>query len=156
MRSLTRAAALLYPPAFSFLLYRVLARWAFVPTDTALARLGQDIVITLSATLDGVGPLRTTDPATVLTRARALPSPLPVANAQAAAKALGARSVVTGTLVAEGDRVRASVTLHRVEGDSTLARASVVASPKDVAALTDSLTWQLLRQVWQRGSAPSA
>jgi TolB-like protein len=124
-------------------------------SDTSLARLGQDIVVTLSANLDGVGSLRTVDAATLLMRARRLPSPLPLGDARAAARDLGARSVVTGTLINQGDRVLASVALHRVGSDSAIAKATALAAPHDIAALTDSLTWGILRQVWQRGTPPS-
>ena len=124
-------------------------------SDTSLARLGQDLVVTLSTNLDGVGSLHTVDAATLLMRARKLPSPLPLAEARTAARDLGARSVLTGTLINEGDRVRASVTLHQVGSDSAIARASALAGPHDIAALTDSLTWSVLQQIWRRGAPPS-
>jgi TolB-like protein len=124
-------------------------------SDTSLARLGQDLVVTLSTNLDGVGSLHTVDAATLLMRARKLPSPLPLGEARAAARDLGARSVLTGTLIHEGDRVRASVTLHPVGSDSAIARATALAAPHVIAALTDSLTWSVLQQIWRRGTPPS-
>ncbi|PYP80379.1 MAG: hypothetical protein DMD35_04540, partial [Gemmatimonadetes bacterium] len=124
-------------------------------SDSSLTRLGQDLVVTLSTNLDGVGSLHTVDAATLLMRARKLPSPLPLADARTAARELGARSVLTGTLLRQGDRVRASVTLHPVGSDSAIASASALAAPGDVATITDSLTWGILQQVWRRGAAPS-
>ena len=124
-------------------------------SDSSLARLGQDLVVTLSANLDGVGSLHTVDAATLLMRARKLPSPLPIADARTAARELGASSVLTGTLLRQGDRVRASVTLHPVGSDSAIASASAVAAAGDIATITDSLTWRILQQVWRRGKAPS-
>jgi TolB-like protein len=124
-------------------------------SDTSLARLGQDLVVTLSANLDGVGSLHTVDAVTLLMRARKAPSPLPLADARRLARDLGARSVLTGTLLRAGDRVRAAVTLHGVGGDSMIASATALASPSDIAAITDSLTWGILQQVWRRGTAPS-
>lgn len=124
-------------------------------SDTSLSRLGQDLVVTLSANLDGVGSLTSVDAITLLMRARTLPSPLPLREAQSLARELGARSVLTGTLLRTGERVRASVTLHRVWSEATLARAEATAAPDDIAALTDSLTWAVLRQVWQEGTPPS-
>jgi hypothetical protein len=124
-------------------------------SDSSLARLGQDLVVTLSANFDGVGNLRTVDAITLLMRARRLPQPIPLAEARTLAGELGARSVLTGTLISEGDLVRASVALQMVSGDSTLAKATALALPRDIAALTDSLTWEVLRQVWRRGAAPS-
>lgn len=123
-------------------------------SDTSLSRLGQDLVVTLSANLDGVGSLTSVDAITLLMRARTLPSPLPLREAQSLARELGARSVLTGTLLRTGERVRASVTLHRVWSEATLARAEATAAPDDIAALTDSLTWAVLRQVWQEGTPP--
>lgn len=124
-------------------------------SDSSLARLGQDLVVTLSTNLDGVGSLHTVDAATLLMRARKAPSPLPLADARAMARDLGARSVLTGTLINQGDRVRASVTLHQIGSDSAIAKATALAAPHDIGALTDSLTWAVLRQVWQRGTPPS-
>ena len=124
-------------------------------SDSSLTRLGQDLVVTLSANLDGVGSLQTVDAATLLMRARKLPSPLPLADARLAARELGARSVLTGTLINQGSRVQASVTLHRVGSDSVIAKATALAAPSDIAAITDSLTWSVLQQVWRRGTPPS-
>jgi TolB-like protein len=124
-------------------------------SDSSLSRLGQDLVVTLSANLDGVGSLHTVDAVTLLMRARKAPSPMPLTDARSLAKDLGARSVLTGTLINEGDRVRASVTLSRVGSDSAIARASALAASRDIAALTDSLTWRLLQAVWRHGTPPS-
>ena len=124
-------------------------------SDTSLARLGTDLVVTLSTNFDGVGNLRTVDAVTLLMRARKLSSPLPLAEAQALAAELGAKSVLTGTLISEGNLVRATVVLNRVGADSALAKATALAAPRDLGALTDSLTWSVLRQVWRRGAAPS-
>jgi tetratricopeptide (TPR) repeat protein/TolB-like protein len=123
-------------------------------SDTSLTRLGQDLVVTLSTNLNGVGHLRTVDAATLLMRTRTLPAPLPITQAQSLARDLGARSVLTGTLITMGDSVQATVELRRVGGDTTLASASARAMPREIAALTDSLTWRVLRQIW-RGSPPS-
>jgi hypothetical protein len=124
-------------------------------SDTALARIGQDLAVTLSANFDGVGSIRSIDAATLLMKARRLPSPLPIADARKLAIELGAGSVMTGTLIHEGGRIRASVVLHQTASDSVLAKATALAAPSDIATLTDSLTWSVLRQVWRRGTAPS-
>ncbi len=124
-------------------------------SDSSLARLGQDLVVTLSTNLDGVGSLHTVDAVTLLMRARKAPSPMPLGDARALAKSLGARSVLTGTLINEGDRVRASVMLTRVGSDTVVAKATALAMPRDIAALTDSLTWGVLQAVWRHGTPPS-
>lgn len=124
-------------------------------SDTSLTRLGQDLVVTLSTTLDGVGELRTVDAATLLLNTRNAPSPLPLAQAREIAGRLGAGSVLTGTLIGEGGQVRASVALYRIDSDTALIKASALAPAGDIVSLTDSLTWQVLRQVWRRGTPPS-
>jgi TolB-like protein len=124
-------------------------------SDSSLSRLGQDLVVTLSTNLDGVGSLHTVDAVTLLMRARKASVPLGLADARKLASDLGARSVLTGTLINEGDRVRASVTLHAVGSDSAIAAATALAAPRDIAAITDSLTWGILQQVWRRGTPPS-
>ncbi len=59
-------------------------------SDTSLARLGHDLVVTLSTTLDGVGDLHTVDASTLLLNTRDAPSPLPLAQAREIATRLGA------------------------------------------------------------------
>ncbi len=124
-------------------------------SDSSLARLGQDLVVTLSTTLDGVGELHTVDAPTLLLNTRNAPSPLPLDRARAIATRLGAGSVLTGTLIHESGQVRAAVALYRVGDDTAIARASTLAPAEDISALTDSLTWQVLRQVWRGGAPPS-
>ncbi len=124
-------------------------------SDTSLARLGQDLAVTLSTNLDGVGSLRTVDAVTLLMRARKLPAPTPLADAQGLASELGALSVLSGTLIHEGSNVRATVTLTPVSGSEVLARATAIAPPGQIDLLTDSLTWAVLQQVWRKGTPPS-
>src|SRR2546430_7666626 len=71
------------------------------------------------------------------------------------ARRLGARSVVHGSLMRLQSKVRLDVGLFETDGLRPIARASVTASPEDLAALTDSATWAVLRQTWQKGEAPS-
>jgi TolB-like protein len=120
--------------------------------DSALARLGRDLVVTLSANLDGVGALRAVDATTVIMR---VPQALPLDQARALARELGARSVLHGSLVHDGPLVRAEVVLAPVDGGDPLVRLSARAAADSVRALTDSLTKGVLSQIWRRGSAPS-
>jgi len=127
----------------------------FVPAspDTALARLGRDLVITVSTNLDGVGALRATDPFATLSRGAA-----GTMSAEAAAsfvRHVGAGSFVMGSLLREADRVRVDFSLHTASGSQTLARGSVSAPLDSVSALSDSLTWSLLRQIWRRDQPPT-
>jgi len=65
----------------------------------------------------------------------------------------GAGSVLTGTLARQGDKVRVETTLLRSDRPVPVARATAVAPPESLTAITDSLSWALLRQVWL-GPAP--
>jgi TolB-like protein len=133
-----------------------IAPFSVADGDTALVRLGQNLVTTVSANLDGVGEIRTADAMAVLSHARSRGALLSVADAAAIGRTLGARSVVHGTLVRTGGVVRADAGLYDVNApDSPMERISVTASPDSLAALTDSLTWYLLRRVWNRGTAPT-
>ncbi len=123
--------------------------------DSALAQLGRDLVVTVSANLDGVGSLRAVDAMAVILRASKLPSPLPLDDARAMAVVLGAGSVLHGSLVRDAGLVRLDVALFPAKGGDPLARATARAPIDSIRALTDSLTVQIIRQVWKRGSPPS-
>ena len=129
----------------------------FAPSgsDTALSRLGRDLVFTMSSELDGLGTIRVVDAHTVLAQAKpgGLYSP---AEGAALARRFGAGSMVRGSLVREGADVRLDFVLLATEGGAApLARASVSSAPDSIAALTDSAVHVLLRQIWTRGSAPT-
>jgi len=129
----------------------------FLPStsDTALARLGRDLVLTVSANLDGVGGIRTADPRLVL-GADDSRSGRGTLDAIRLGKNLGAGSVVVGDLVRVGSDIRLDLKLVLTTGDSSpLARASFISAPDSIGSLTDSVTWALLRQVWRRGEPPS-
>jgi serine/threonine protein kinase len=124
--------------------------------DTALARLGRDLVLTVSAGLDGVGGIRTIDPQMVLSRTNDSPHGQSQSEAVALGKGLGAGSVVTGNIVRTGTEVRLDLKLISTGGDSApLARVTVQNGPDSIGALTDSITWAVLRQVWRHGEPPS-
>lgn len=124
--------------------------------DTALARLGRDLAITLSASLDGVGDVATVDGLTILAQVRPDAPPLALEDALALGRRLGAGRVLHGTLVRSGSRVRADAALYRVADRSVVARASVTALPEDLATLTDSLAWPLLAGVLAAASPTPA
>ncbi len=86
----------------------VIAVLPFLPSspDTALARLGRDLVLTVSANLDGVGGIRTADPRLVLAGAGGSSDGRSTADAIALGKNLGAGSVVVGDIVRVGPDVR--------------------------------------------------
>jgi serine/threonine protein kinase len=123
-------------------------------TDTALSRLGRDLVYTLSAELDGLGGIRVVDAHSVLAHIR--PDDLGVADLPALARMFGAGSLVQGSLVRVGPAVRLDLALIAADSTATpLARATVTAPPDSVAVLTDSAARALLVQIWSRGSPPT-
>ena len=130
----------------------------FTPSgpDTALTRLGRDLVFTLSAELDGLGDIRVVDAHTVLAQT-ARGDVVSPADGAALAQRFGAGSLVRGSLIREGDRVRADFALLPADGRSEpLARGSVTGAVDSVAALTDSAVHTLLKQVWVGGRCPDA
>jgi serine/threonine protein kinase len=123
--------------------------------DTALARLGRDLVFTLSAELDGLGGIRVVDALTVLAQA-GQDGLYTAAEGATLARRLGAGSAVSGSLVREGANVRLDFVLLPTDRAGTpLARGSVTGVPDSIAALTDSAARILLGQIWARGSAPT-
>jgi TolB-like protein len=133
-----------------------IAPFSVADGDTALVRLGQNLVTTMSANLDGVGEIRVADPMAVLSHAKSKGALLSGLDALDIARKLGARSVVHGTLVGAGSSVRADLALYDVESPGTpVARVSATVPTESISALTDSLTWGLLREVWAHGRAPT-
>jgi tetratricopeptide (TPR) repeat protein/TolB-like protein len=122
--------------------------------DTALSQLGRDLAVTISATLDGVGGIKSADRLSIANATdRQSASP---AEGAALARRLGASSFVRGTLVRSGDAVRLDAGLYSTEGLAPLGEAVTVTGHRDsLGALTDSVTWALLRRVWRRGEVPS-
>jgi serine/threonine-protein kinase len=134
----------------------VIAVLPLTPTapDTALVRLGRDLAATVSANLDGVGSIRTVDRLTVLAQTQGQPG-YSLEQGAALARSLGASSVVLGSIVGAGRQVRADLALYRTDSLLPLARAQVTAAPENINPLTDSITWALLRPIWQAGGAPT-
>jgi serine/threonine protein kinase len=123
--------------------------------DTSLTRLGRDLAVTISASLDGVGGIKTADRLSVATATADRPN-LSTGEGAALARRLGANSLLRGTLVRAGDNVRVDLGLYSIEGLAPLAEGITVSGHRDsIGLLTDSVAWALLRQVWQRGRPPS-
>jgi TolB-like protein len=126
-----------------------------VTPDTALARLGQNLAVTLSANLNGVGDIRVIDALTVLAQTQGRAAEYTLDEGAALGRRLGATGVVSGTLARDGPNVRLDLGLYATADAAPVARAFVTASPDDINALTDSATWALLRHVWRSGAPPS-
>jgi TolB-like protein len=135
----------------------VIAVLPFTPSgsDSALTRLGRDLVLTLSTTLDGVGDIRTVDAQTVLAQIRNSTTSSSIEQDVAFGRRFRAGSIVHGSLARTGDRVRLDVGLYATDSAAPLARVTVTAPPDSVAALTDSTARSLLSQIWRRGVPPS-
>jgi TolB-like protein len=135
----------------------VLAVLPFVPTnsDTGLVRLGRDLATTIGASLDGVGDIRTVDRLTILSQIPEHGAVLPLNEAAALGRRLGATSVVHGSLARDGSRVRLDVGLYTSDGLEPLARGTVLAAPESLSALSDSVVWRLLEDIWSHGSPPT-
>ncbi|MGH7511893.1 MAG: protein kinase domain-containing protein, partial [Gemmatimonadales bacterium] len=123
--------------------------------DSALARLGRDLAVTLSANLDGVGEIRTVDALTVLAQVKPSDGTPSLADAAALSRRLGAKSVLQGTLVRTGGEVRADIGLFTADSAAAVTRVTASGSLDDVSGLTDSITWAVLRQVWRTRGAPT-
>jgi len=134
-----------------------LAVLPFTPSvgDSALLRLGRDLVSTVSASLNGIGDIRTVDPQRILGEAGDLPAAASPAAQSKLARRLGAGIVIRGTLTREGSRVRADGVLISGEGGAPIAHVSTTAAPEDVAGLTDSIAWSLLRQISNTRGVPA-
>jgi serine/threonine-protein kinase len=123
--------------------------------DSAMSRLGRDLVVTLSANIDGIGTVRTVDAMSVLQRAGELPQPLTLDAARRLATSLGATYFVHGGVVPDANGVRVDAALHAVNGDEPLARFRAQNAVTALRELTDTLSSDLLRQIWRRGAPPS-
>jgi hypothetical protein len=127
-----------------------------IPTgDTSLNRLGRDLSVTIGASLEGIGGIEIAD-RLLVAKATADKGSLSIAEAGALARRLGAASVLRGTLVGVGDHVRLDLGLYDADSLVPLIEGLQVTSHRDsIGPLTDSVTWAVLRHVWQRGEPPS-
>jgi DNA-binding SARP family transcriptional activator/TolB-like protein len=118
--------------------------------DSALMRIARELVVPLSANLDGLGDVHAVEGVEVLAAGGA------GAASEAAlelARQLGATRVLYGAIVTAGTGIRAEATLRSVADGQRLLRVTVM-SERDVSALADSLTWAVLRELWRdRGVA---
>ena len=142
-----------HPPLSS----SMIAVLPFAPStaDSALSKLGRDLVLTLSANLTGAGEIRAVDAQTVLGQVGGAVAARSRSQDLALGRRLGAGGVARGTLVRVGADVRWDVDLISSEDGQLLAQASTTAAADSIRAFTDTATRSLLRQIWMRGQAPS-
>ena len=141
----TRASAHKVAPAAE-----VLAILPFNASGPGVGLLGEGMVDLLSTNLRGVGGIRTIEPRAVLHRwsSRGKSGTDEVSDALALGRELGAGSVVVGSAVSTGPRVRLAADLYAVGGDR-LGRAQVDGPADSVLGLVDRLSVALLRDVWR-------
>jgi TolB-like protein len=125
--------------------------------DSALERLGRDLVVTISASLDGIQDLRTVDALTVLAQPNPASGAFSVAEGVTLARRLGVGRLLHGALIRAGDEVRLEATLYGARDATPVARVSVTEDAENLHALSDAATLALLRQLWREAppTAPS-
>jgi TolB-like protein/tetratricopeptide (TPR) repeat protein len=110
---------------------------------------GRGMVDLLTAALSDVGPIRTVASRSVLARVGADGSALSPDEAMGAARALGAGSVLTGSITAFGDDVRILAELRDVVSGEVMASADVRGARNNIMTLTDRVAAALLRDLWR-------
>ncbi len=123
--------------------------------DSALSRLGRDLVVLLTRNLDGVGDIEVVDHTTVLAKTGGSDRRYSLTEAAEIGRELGAATVVHGTLLRVADQVVLDVGLFETDGLEEIARASAQAPVNEPFVLTDETTWGLLRAIWKTGDAPT-
>nr|MBA2457505.1 hypothetical protein [Gemmatimonadales bacterium] len=112
--------------------------------------LGEGMVDLLATNFAGVGGVRTVDPRSVIRRwgERSGGDTDRLQQALKVGSDLGAGSVVMGSVVSAGGRVRLAADLYSTAGDQ-LGRAQVDGPADSVLQLVDRLSVTLLRDVWR-------
>jgi eukaryotic-like serine/threonine-protein kinase len=123
--------------------------------DSAMRRLSQDLAVTVSASLDGVGGITTTD-RLVLAGERLERRTISLAEAGVLARRLGASSFLQGSLVATGDKVRVDGRVYSTDSVAPIAPPFTVIAHRDsLVSLTDSISWAVLHAIWRRHVPPT-
>ncbi len=128
----------------------MLAVLPFHTSGPGVEFLGEGMVDLLSTNLRGVGGINTVDPRSVLKRwgGAGRRGSDEVARAVAVGRDLDAGSVVLGSVVSTGGRVRVAADLYSIAGER-IGRAQVDAAADSVLGAVDRLSLALLRDVWR-------
>ena len=112
--------------------------------------LGEGMVDLLSTNLRGVGGIYTVDPRTVLAKWARVGGrgSEDITQALSVGRALDAGSVVLGSVVSTGSRVRLAADMYSSDG-KPLGRAQVDGPTDSVLVLVDRLSLGLVRDVWR-------
>jgi TolB-like protein len=129
-----------------------LAVLPFAPADgdTALARIGTDLAVTVAAALDRMPELVVLDPERVLARSRGRRLP---AEARAVAEALAARYYVSGSIERGDAAPRLTAELRPVAQGYT-SRVVVPLDPADLVTTTDRVARGILFVIWRSHNMP--
>ena len=92
--------------------------------DSALERVGRELVVTLSASLDGVTGQRVVEPMTVVLGQRPVSADAAIATRADLARRLGASTMISGQLARAGSRIRLDATVHAVNDLTATTRVS--------------------------------
>jgi TolB-like protein len=122
-----------------------------VTSDPQLEQLGRDLVVTLTAGLDGMGDIRAVAASTTLSVAEPRPG-ITLADAHSLARQLAADRVIHGVLTRAGTGVRLAVSLHDTGVAEPIASALVLGTNADF--LSDALIITLLDELWRREPPP--
>lgn len=127
----------------------MLAVLPFHTSGPGVEFLAEGMVDLLTTNLRGVGGINTIAPRAVLRQwSEARGGSDDLTRALAVGRNLNAGSVVVGSAVSTGGRVRLAADLHSVDGDR-LGRAQVDGPTDSVLTLVDRLSVALLRDVWR-------
>lgn len=130
----------------------------FNVSGTGVEGLGEGMVDLLSVNLDGVGPIRTIEPRSVLRewRRRVDSGEGDLDDAIAVGRNTRAASVLTGSIVAAGSTARLTAELYGLDG-VRLGGAQIDGPIDSVLVLADGLALALLHDIWKsREPLPSA
>jgi tetratricopeptide (TPR) repeat protein len=123
----------------------------FSASGAGVEVLGEGMVDLLATNLQGVGGIRAVDPRQVLKRwsREDRDEEGGLQQALALGRDLDAGSVVTGSAVSAGGRVRLAADLYAVGTGERLGRAQVDGPTDSILPLVDRLSVALLRDVWR-------
>lgn len=128
----------------------VIAVVPFAASGIGVEGMREGIVDLLSRNLDEIGVIRTVDPRTVLRRwhERAGDADLPREELLRVGRDVEASSVLTGSVISVGGRVRIQAELLAVDG-TRVAATTVEGEESRTLELVDSLAVALLREIWR-------
>jgi serine/threonine protein kinase len=130
----------------------------FSASGTGVENLGEGMVDLISGNLDGVGGIRTIESRLVVRawQRRVKDGSATLDDAIAIARSVKAASVLTGSVLATGQRTRLTAELYDLNGKQ-LAREFVEGPTDSVLTLADGLALKLLHGIWRsKEPLPSA